>query len=57
MTANFKVTHASICPWDKNIVVFNYHYINEVQNISCDSDSKLTQDNSRIGIWKIKKLK
>ncbi len=57
MTANFKVTHAPIYHWDRNIVVFNYHYINEVQNISCDLDSKLTYDNSRIGIWKIKKLK
>lgn len=57
MTANFKVTHAPIYNWDKNIVVFNYHYINEVQNISCDSDSKLTYEKSRIGIWKIKKLK
>lgn len=57
MTANFKVTHAPIYHWDRNIVVFNYHYINEVQNISCDSDSKLTHEKSRIGIWKIKKLK
>lgn len=57
MTANFKVTHSPMYYWDKNIVVFNYHYMNKVENVSCDSDSKLTHDNSRIGIWKIKKNK
>ena len=57
MTANFKVTHSPMYYWDQNIVVFNYHYMNKVQNVSCDSDSKLTHDNSRIGIWKIKKNK
>ena len=57
MTANIKVTHAPIYHWDRNIVVFNYHYRTEVQNISCDLDSNLTYDNSRIGIWKIKKNK
>ena len=57
MTANFKVTYLPIWNEDVNIVVFNYHFINEVQHIPCSSNSKLLQHNSRIGIWKIKKNK
>ena len=57
MTANFKVTDSPIWNEDVNIAVFNYHFINEVQHIPCSSNSELTHDNSRIGIWKIKKIK
>lgn len=56
MKANFKVNNCAICSNDENILVFNYHYINEVQNIPCSSHSMFLQDEKRIGIWKIKKL-
>ena len=57
MTSNFKVTDSPIWNKDENIVVFNYHFINEIQHIPCSSNSKLLQHDSRIGIWKIKKNK
>ena len=58
MTANFKIQDGKIANFDKFIIVFNFHSLNEVFNQGFSySKRKIKRCNDIAGIWKIKPKK
>lgn len=56
MKANFKIIDSTIVSFDKLIIVFNFHEINEVLNQGFSfKKSKIKNKKNIIGIWKIKR--
>ena len=55
MKANFKIIDAKIVSFDKLIIVFNFHEINEVFNQGFSFKKKKIKDKKNIaGIWRLK---
>ena len=57
MQAGFTITHEPIWNNDVCIVIFNYHNSNVVQHVPVAEKSSILQNEKRVGVWKIKKLK
>ena len=56
MGANYQVIDGKIANFDKLILVFNFHALNEVVNIGFSySKRKIKDKNNVAGVWKLKR--